>query len=196
MTRELLYQLKFLSEADKLKTIYRQTLIVDESREETAAEHSWHFALMAMTLFEHCALPGVNLDRVIIMALVHDLVELYAGDTPAYGDTTDEDKATREQEAADRLFSLLTQSQADEYRALWEEFEEMTTPDAMYAAAIDRFQPHFNNYLTNGHAWVKFNVTADKVYQRMAPIKTAMPALWEFVEHIIKDSREKGYIQP
>jgi len=196
MTQKLSNQLKFLSEADKLKSIYRQTLITDKSREETSAEHSWHFALMAMTLFEYCALSDVSLDRVIKMALVHDLVELYAGDTPAYAKVSPDDKAAREQEAADKLFSMLPQTQALEYRALWDEFEEMTTPDALYAAAIDRLQPHINNYLTNGHAWVKFNVTAEMVYKRMAPIKIAMPALWGFVESAIQESCEKGYIQP
>jgi len=203
MTDKLTNQLKFLSEADKLKSTYRQTLITDRSREETSAEHSWHFALMAMTLFEYCALPGVDLDRVIKMALIHDLVELYAGDTPAYAETVLEDKAAREQEAADKIFSFLPKNQADDYRVIWEEFEEMTTPDALYAAAIDRLQPHINNYLTDGHAWAKFNnvrtrdsVTLEKVYKRMEPVKKAMPTLWEYVEYIIHDSLEKGYIIP
>jgi len=189
-------QIKFLSEADKLKSVYRQTLITDKSREETSAEHSWHFALMAMTLFEYNVLPGVDLDRVIKMALVHDLVELYAGDTPAFADTIPEDKAAQEKEAADKLFALLSSEQAANYRTLWEEFEEMTTPDAKYAAAVDRLQPLISNYLTNGHSWVKFKVTAKRVYARMAPIKTAMPALWEVVEYVVQDSCDKGYIIP
>ncbi|MCL2360554.1 MAG: HD domain-containing protein [Defluviitaleaceae bacterium] len=196
MTQKLTNQLKFLSEADKLKTVYRQTLITDKHREETSAEHSWHFALMAMTLFEYCVLPDVDLDRVIKMALIHDLVELYAGDTPAYSDWVPEDKLTQEKEAADKLFSLLPKPLADEYRALWDEFEEMNTNDAKYAAAVDRLQPHLNNYQTEGHAWTKWDATADKVYKRMAPIKTAMPIVWEYVEYIIKDSCEKGYIIP
>jgi len=200
---KLVNQLKFLSEADKLKSIYRQTLITDKSREETSAEHSWHFALMAMTLFEYCVLPDVDLDKVIKMALLHDLVEMYAGDTPAYMDVAPEDKLTKEKEAADKIFSLLPQTQSKEYRDLWDEFEEMATSNAIYAAAIDRLQPHINNYLTDGHAWIKFNnvrtrdsVTIDKVYKRMAPVKVAMPVLWEYVEYIIKDSCEKGYIIP
>jgi len=196
MTEKLANQLKFLTEADKLKTIYRQTLITDKSREETSAEHSWHFALMTMTLFEHCALPDVSIDRVIKMALVHDLVELYAGDTPAYANVSIEDKLAREQEAADKLFSLLPKAQAEEYRALWDEFEEMTTPDAIYAAAVDRLQPLINNYLTDGHAWTKFNVTAEMVFKRMAPIKIAIPALWDYVENVVKDCCKKGYLKP
>ena len=195
MTEKLTNQIKFISEADKLKGVYRQTLITDKSREETSAEHSWHFALIAMTLFEYCQIPGVDLDRVIKMALVHDLVELYAGDTPAFADTTPEDKSSKEQEAADILFAMLPKAQAAEYRALWEEFEEMATPDAKYAAAVDRFGPLLSNYLTDGHSWVKFNVTADMVYRRMAPIKVAMPVVWEFVEYVINDSCKKGYIK-
>jgi len=196
VTEKLSNQIKFLSEADKLKSIYRQTLVTDKSREETSAEHSWHFALMAMTLFEHCAIPGVSLDRVIKMALVHDLVEIHAGDTPAFADSCKEDKAAQEKEAADKLFGLLPDAQATEYRALWEEFEEMATPDAMYAAAIDRIGPLISNYLTDGHSWVKFKVTAERVYARMEPIRVAMPALWAFVEHVVQDSVRKGYVLP
>jgi len=196
MTKRLANQIKFLSEADKLKATYRQTLIAGKSREENSAEHSWHFALMAMTLFEYCAIPNVCLDRVIKMAIVHDLVELYAGDTPAFADTIPDDKVAQEKEAADKLFALLPEAQAAEYRALWEEFEEMLTPDARYAAAVDRFQPLLSNYITDGHSWIKFNVTADRVYKRMAPIKTAMPEIWAFVEYVIRDSCEKGYIIP
>ncbi|MCL2572737.1 MAG: HD domain-containing protein [Defluviitaleaceae bacterium] len=195
MTPKLASQIKFITEADKLKSIYRQTLITDKSRNETSAEHSWHLALMAMTLIEYSANP-VDLDRVIKMAIVHDLVELYAGDTPAFADTIPEDKLAEEQAAADKLFALLPADQAAEYRGLWEEFDEMKTPDAMYAAAVDRVQPLLSNHLTNGHSWVKFNVDAARVYKRMEPIKTAIPALWELVESVISEGVEKGYIRP
>ncbi|MDR2899168.1 MAG: HD domain-containing protein [Clostridiales bacterium] len=194
MTDRLNGQLKFLIESDKMKNVTRQTLLADKSREETDAEHSWHFALMAMTLFEYCGLDGVNIDRVIRMALVHDLVEVYAGDTFAYDAVGYEDKNQREKEAADRLFSLLPADIGTQYRSLWEEFELMDTPDAKYAAAIDRFQPFLNNYLTNGHSWAKHGVTADKIYKRMEPVRTALPELWTFVEFVIQDSCEKGYV--
>lgn len=194
MTERLKGQLKFLTEADKMKNVTRQTLLADKSREETDAEHSWHFALMAMTLFEYCGIDGVNLDRVIRMAIVHDLVEIYAGDTFAYDAKGYEDKRERELQAADRLFSTLPDGLSNEYRALWEEFDRMDTPDSQYAAAIDRFQPFLNNYLTQGHTWVKHKVTADKVCSRMAPIQTALPEIWEFVEHVIEDSINKGYL--
>jgi len=195
MTEKLKNQLQFLTEADKMKNIARQTLLADKSREETDAEHSWHFALMAMTLFEYCGIDGVNLDRVIKMALVHDLIEIYAGDTFAYDAQGNESKEQREQDAADKLFALLPDKQAAEYRSLWEEFDGMETPDARYAAAVDRFQPFLNNYLTQGHTWVKHGVAAAQVYKRMTPVQAALPALWEFVEFVIRDSMEKGYLK-
>jgi len=137
----------------------------------------------------------VDIDRVIRMALVHDLVEIYAGDTFAYDVQGNESKEAREKDAADNLFAMLPDKQAAEYRTLWEEFDRMETPDAMYASAIDRFQPFLSNYLTDGHTWVKHGVSVEQVYQRMAPIKTALPELWEFVEYVIRDSCEKGYIK-
>ena len=195
MIDKLKKQLQFLSEADKMKTVLRQTLILDKSRRENDAEHSWHFALMAMTLFEYVGFDGVDINRVIKMAILHDMIEIYAGDTFAYDVTGNKSKDEREKEAADKLFSLLPNEQAKEYRTLWEEFEHMETPDAIYAAAVDRLQPFINNYQTDGHSWVKYGISADQVYERMAPVKTAIPALWEFVEFVIRDSCEKGYIK-
>ena len=194
MTEKLTNHIKFITESDKLKSIYRQTLITDKSREETSAEHSWHIALMAMTLYEYCTIPDVDLTRVIKMAIVHDLVEVYAGDTPAFESVDKEAKLANEQEAADKLFALLPDAQAQEYRALWEEFDAMSTPDAIFAAAVDRLQPFLSNHLTDGHTWVKFGVSLDMVYKRIAPVKTALPALWPFVEETIQDACNKGYI--
>ena len=196
MTDKLKGQLKFLSEADKMKNIFRQTRLADRSREENDAEHSWHFALTAMTLFEYCEIEGVNIDRVIKMALVHDLVEIYAGDTFAYDEKGNESKEDREKESADKLFSLLPNEQAVEYRTLWEEFDLMKTPDAIYASAIDRLQSHHNIHLSGGYTWEKHKVTEDKIYKRMAPVKIALPRLWEFVELTINEGLEKGYIKP
>lgn len=189
-------QLTFLTQVDKMKNILRQTLLADGSRRETDAEHSWHFALMAMVLYEYCALPHVDLNRVLKMALVHDLVEIYAGDTFCYDQAANQDKALREKESADRLFALLPEDQGVEYRKLWEEFDAMETSDARYAAAIDRLQPLINNLLTEGHTWKLGNVAAVQVYERMDPIRTAAPALWPFVEKSIQESVEKGYLCP
>ncbi|MCL2165271.1 MAG: HD domain-containing protein [Oscillospiraceae bacterium] len=194
MTDRLKNQLQFLIETDKMKSILRETLISDGSRRENNAEHSWHFALMAMTLFEYAGADGIDLSKVLKMAILHDLVEIYAGDTFAYDDEGNESKEDRENDAADKLFSMLPDNQAKEYRKLWEEFDRMATPDACYAAAIDRLQPFLNNYITGGHTWVKYKVPADKIYKRMAPVKTALPQLWEFVERVIREDCEKGYI--
>jgi len=196
MTEKLKGQLHFLSEADKMKSIFRQTRLADRSRQENDAEHSWHFALTAMTLYEYCDIEGVDLDRVIKMALVHDLVEIYAGDTFAYDVKGNESKEEREKESASKLFSLLSAKQAAEYRSLWEEFDQMETPDAIYASAIDRLQSHHNIHLSGGYTWEKHEVTADKIYNRMKPVKTALPELWEFVEHTVNKGLEKGYIKP
>ena len=195
MTERLENQLRFIYEADKLKNIARQTLIADKSRPETDAEHSWHFALIAMVLYEYRGYDGVDIDRVIKMALVHDLVEIYAGDTFAYDAEGYESKQKRESEAADRLYALLPAGQAAEYRALWEEFECMETPDAMYANAVDRLQPFINNHLTDGYTWVRHGVLEEQILKRMALLKDALPALWEYVEYVIADSRKKGYIK-
>ena len=196
MIEKLEQQLKFLAEADKMKNILRQTMLSDRSRQETDAEHSWHFALTAMTLYEYCGIEGVDINRVIKMALVHDLVEIYAGDTFAYDAKGYESKEEREMEAADKLFSLLPTEQATEYRALWEEFDGMDTPDAIYASAIDRLQSLHNIHLSGGYTWEKHGITADKIYKRMTPIKTALPDLWGFVEYTINEGLEKGYIRP
>lgn len=188
-------QLQFLIEVDKMKTILRQTLLVDQSRRENDAEHSWHFALMAMILYEYADQNKVNLLRVLKMALIHDLVEVYAGDTFAYDEAGYETKESREKAAAQKLFGMLPGDQTKDIRELWEEFDKMETPDSKYAAAIDRLQPFVNNYLTEGHTWKKGNVTSDKVYKRMELVRQGMPELWEYVEKTIQDSIEKGYLK-
>ena len=188
-------QLKFLIEIDKLKTVKRMNLIADGTRRENDAEHSWHFAMMALIFYEYAYSPVVNLDRVIKMGLVHDLVEIYAGDTFCYDEEGAKDKAQRETVAADRLFSLLPDDQAKEYRALWEEFDLMETPDAIYAAAIDRFQPFLNNSVTDWHTWSLTDVTKSKVYKRMEIVKRGMPELWCFVEELITQAIKDGRLR-
>ncbi|MCI8497173.1 MAG: HD domain-containing protein [Clostridiales bacterium] len=188
-------QLQFLIEADKMKTILRQTMLTDKSRRENDAEHSWHFALTAMVLFEYAHSPEVDQLRVLRMALVHDLVEIYAGDTFLYDDKANEDKEERERAAADRLFGMLPQDQGAEYRALWEEFDAAQTADAVYAGAIDRIQPLLNNYMVQGYTWKKGNVHSGQVLERMQPIKKGIPEVWPVIEFIIEDSVKKGYLQ-
>lgn len=195
MTEKLKNQLKFLAIADDMKQIFRQTTLIDGSRYENDAEHSWHFALMAMTLFEYCTLDDLNIDRVIKMAILHDLVEVFAGDTPAQDIVANIGKEDRERDAADRLFALLPDNQAQEYRSLWEEFDAMETSDAIYASAIDRLQSFYLIHLSDtGSAWVTFNATAERTRARMLPVKTAIPSLWEWVENAIEANITKGFL--
>ena len=188
-------QMRFLVEVDKMKSVYRRTILIDKTRRESDAEHSWHFALMAMLLAEYADPEKVDCARVIRMALVHDLIEIYAGNTFAYDVQGNQDKRQRETEAADKLFALLPEDQAAEIRALWEEFDAMETPDAQYAAAIDRLQPFLNNYLTQGHTWGLGGVKSAQVYERMDPIRVALPEVWPFVDKMIQESIEKGYLE-
>ncbi len=184
----------FCVEIDKMKSVYRRTLLTDKTRHETDAEHSWHLATMVM-LFRDYAQNDVNIDRCVKMALVHDLVEIYAGDTFAYDEVGYQDKEKREKEAADKLFAQLPNGQGAEYRSLWEEFDREETPDAIYTCALDRLQPLLNNYNTDGHTWKDGTVTKPKVLKRMEKIKKAMPPLWKKVEFMLNDSVEKGILK-
>ena len=195
-TDRLEQQLSFLIECDKMKKILRRTVLMDSSRRENDAEHSWHFALMAMTLLEYAGNKDLDTYKVLRMALVHDLIEIYAGDTFAYDPKGHSDKYERETAAADKLFSLLPEDQGKEFRSLWEEFDAMETPEAQYAASIDRFQPFLHNYRTQGYTWKEGNVHYTQVYERMEILRTAMPALWPTVLNMMQDSVEKGYLLP
>lgn len=189
--------MEFLVKIDQMKTILRRNLVADGSKREDDAEHSWHLAMMAMVLQEYAAeREEIDFDRVLRMALVHDLVEVFAGDTFCYDKEGNLSKAQRELEAADRLFGMLPEEQGKEYRSLWEEFDQMQTPDSRYAAAIDRLQPFVLNYLTNGHTWKLGNVDQAQVYQRIGPVKTALPEIWDSVVWMIQDATQKGLIRP
>lgn len=191
----LTQQLAFLVEADRLKTILRRTSLVGEERKENTAEHSWHFALMALTLAEHAVEP-IDLTRVLKIALIHDLVEIDAGDSFVYDTAAMEDKAEREQAAAERIFGLLPPDQAAEYRALWDEFEEQETPEAKFAAAVDRVCGMMPNYKNQGGSWKEHAVTARQVTQRNEPIGKGAPAVWEVTQGWIAEAVEKGWITP
>ena len=193
MSNRLKKQINFLLEADKMKNILRQTLTISDRRRENDAEHSWHFALMAFVLSEYAS-EDVDINRVIKMALVHDLVEIYAGDTYAYDIDNNKTKAEREKSAADKLFSMLPDNQRDEIRGLWEEFDAENTPDACFAAAIDRLQPMLNNYYTEGQSWRNNKVESAFVYKRMEPIRRASERLWQFAACLIDDAVKKGWI--
>lgn len=195
MNDTLSKQLSFLVEIDKMKTIYRQSMIIDGSRRENDAEHSWHFALMALTLFEYCDCKDVNIDRVVKMALIHDLVEIYAGDTFAYDEIENIGKLDRENKAAEKLFSMLPIQQGKEYKELWEEFEAGITPDSKYANAIDKLHPFMMNYYSKGLTWKSHDISASMVQKRMKYVKEVMPSITTFIDEVIEDSIHKGYLK-
>src|SRR5690554_4376193 len=155
--------IQFILELDKMKSILRQTTLIDGSRRENDAEHSWHIAVMAMVLKEY-ADKKIDICKVIKMLLVHDLVEIYAGDTFCYDVEANKDKKERELKAADRIFGMLEEDKGKELRSLWEEFEEMKTKEAIFAASMDRLQPFFNNYYSGGGTWKKFRVSKGEIY--------------------------------
>ena len=187
-------QLKFSAEIDKMTGIIRRTSLIDRSRRENDAEHSWHIATMAM-LFEEYAKEPVNVPRAVEMCVVHDLIEIYAGDTFAYDVKANEDKAEREKEAADKLFSQLPQEQGKMIRSLWEEFDTMETPDAKYAACMDRLQPFMHNSLTDGFTWVESGTNRKVVEKRMAVIKDFMPEVYEWIEANIDRAIAMGWLK-
>jgi len=194
MNKELEGRLLFLKEVDALKNVIRQNKLVDASRYENVAEHSWHFALSAMTLFDYCVLPDVDLNKVIKMALVHDLVEIYAGDTPAYADVAKVDISAQEEEAAKKLFSMLPQEQGQEYLDLWLEFEAKETNDSLYANANDRFQAAYISYLSGNENWKNQSVTKEKFLNRMGLVESVMPDLWPYVLFILQEAIDRGTV--
>jgi putative hydrolase of HD superfamily len=187
-------QLRFVVEIDKLKRVLRQTTLMDATRNENSAEHSWHLALMAVLLAEYSSQP-VDLARVVRMVLVHDLVEIDAGDTFCYDADANLDKLERESRAAERVFGLLPGDQGAERKGMWEEFEEMETPEARFANALDRLQPLLHNLHNGGGTWRIHGVAREQVLARMRPIGVAMPELWPFVENALARAAEEGWVR-
>jgi putative hydrolase of HD superfamily len=193
MDSDLRKQLSFSLEIDKLKTILRQTLLTDSSRQENTAEHSWHLGILAFLLAER-APEKIDVLRTVKMCLVHDIVEIDAGDTFAYDAAGYQDKEAREQQAATRIFGLLPEKQAAELRALWDEFEDAATPESRYANALDRLQPLLNNWKTEGGTWRIHKIRRSQVYKRMDPVRTGLPDAWPMVVSIIEEATAKGWI--
>jgi len=180
MSDRISQQLAFLVEADKLKSVLRGTTLNDGSRNENTAEHSWHIALYALVMAEHATKP-VNVDRVIKMLLLHDLVEIDAGDVPIHSAAARDAAAqdAQEQAAADRIFALLPTDQSKEFRALWDEFEAAGTDDAIFAKSIDRVQPVIANLESGGGSWHEYNVTAEHLETRVGvKVKRGAPKIW------------------
>ncbi|MCX8224724.1 MAG: HD domain-containing protein [Sulfitobacter sp.] len=180
MTQRLEQQIAFLNEADKLKSVMRGTLLCDGSRSENSAEHSWHLTLYALVLADQAG-PDVDMIRVIKMLILHDIVEIDAGDNPIFGSYDASDMEAQEQAAADRIFGLLPKDLRDDLRAAWEEFEANRTPTAQFAKSLDRFQPPMQNLAAGGGSWIDYNVTHDQFVEKVGmKIESGAPGLWEY----------------
>ena len=187
-------QLAFLLEMDKMKNIYRQTYVLHEDRKENDAEHAWHLAMLALVLSEYANEP-VDLKTVLATVLIHDVVEIDAGDTYAYDAAGNATKAEREQKAADRLFGLLPPDQGAEMRRLWEEFEAGSTPEARFAAALDRIQPLLLNYTKGGLSWKKHGTRRSQVEGRMQPICDGSGQLGALAAAVIQSAASEGLLK-
>jgi len=181
-------QINFIIEIDKLKHVLRQTILMDRSRRENSAEHSWHIALTVLLLSEYADDPQVDMFRVMKMLLVHDIVEIDAGDTYCYDDLGRQDQNRREERAAERIFRILPPDQAGSLRALWEEFEKRETPESKFANALDRLQPFLHNYFTEGQTWQANDIHSRQVVARMQPVEKGSSFLWEYIRALIDDA--------
>lgn len=186
-------QLEFVVEIDKLKGVLRETPLIDRSRRENDAEHSWELAVMAVVLAEYAGSP-IDLPRVVTMLLIHDIVEIDAGDTFLYADEKTTTKSAREQRAADRLFDLLPEDQAVQLRQLWDEFEELKTPESRFAKALDRLQPLLHNYHSRGGTWQQPGVDYARVCDRKKVIGLGSPALWAYARELLKRAVDEGIL--
>lgn len=186
-------QMEFLLELDKLKSVQRRNYLADGSRREDDAEHSWYFAVAAMLLAEHAAEP-IDAMRVVRMALVHDVVEIDAGDTFIYDEAAKRGQAEREERAAARIFGLLPEDQARELLALWHEFEGNATAEARYARAIDRIVAVILNHASAGKAWKEHEVPKQKILAINERIAAGSPVLWSHVRELIEDAARRGFI--
>ena len=196
MTEERLQrQLNFILEIDKLKGVLRQSYLVGADRRENSAEHSWHVAVMAVVLAEHANAP-VDVGRVVTMLLVHDIVEVDAGDTYVYDPAGGADKGERESRAAARLFGLLPPDQAAELRALWQEFEAAESADARFAAALDRLMPVLHNVHTGGRSWREHGITAEQVIGRNRRIAEGSEELWRHARTLLEGAVAAGSLAP
>ena len=187
-------QIAFILEADKEKNILRQTHISGHTRQENDAEHAWHMALMMFLLREYAKEP-FDLARAMMMAIIHDIVEIDAGDTYAYDEVAKQSQKEREEKAAERIFGLLPDDQREELFALFSEFEEGKTPEARFACAMDRLQPLLLNDINGGIEWKKHGVTQEQVIKRQEKTQEASPSLWAFSKTIIDKNVKNGNIK-
>jgi len=188
-------QVDFILEIDKAKQILRNTILIDASRKENDAEHSWHMAVAAMALVEYADSKSLDMLKVFKMILLHDVVEIDAGDVFAYGNVDWQAKAEKERKAAERIFGLLPENQAKEFMSIWNEYENCETEESRFAQAMDSFMPILHNYKTKGLQWQRLGVTSDKVLLKNRRIEKGSKVLWEYIQKIVKDAVEKGYLK-
>ena len=193
-TNDLLKQVAFIKEIDKLKYIQRRTRLFQSDRHENDAEHSWHLAMMALVLAGHSDKP-VNILKVIQMVLIHDLVEIDAGDTFIYDTSKNHTNTDEELLAAKRIFGLLPEKQGQEFIAIWEEFEAGNTDEAKFARAMDRFEPLLQNTSNNGGTWAEYDVEYHTVYNKKKAIKDGSASIWSYAERLLNESVEKGILR-
>ena len=187
-------QIRFIVEIDKVKNIFRQTYLADARRKENDAEHSWHIALMAYLLQEYAEKP-VDVSKAMLMVLIHDLVEIDAGDTYAYDDAGAETKRAREEAAADRIFGLLPEDQGKYFRELWEEFEAYESPEGKYAHLLDNFQPLLLNDASGGLSWKEHQVRKSQIYKRNEKIEETSETIWNCMKEIVQKHIECGHVE-
>ena len=190
----LLQQISFIKEIDKLKYIQRRTKLLNSDRNENDAEHSWHLAMMTIVLAEHSDLP-IDILKVLKMVLIHDIVEIDAGDTFIYDTAKSHLNTDQERIAAKRIFGMLPKEQADDLISLWEEFESGQTNEAKFARSVDRLEPLLQNVSNNGGTWTEFGVDYNKVYEKKKVIKDGSNSLWTYAEDLINQSVEKGILR-
>ncbi len=193
-TDNLLKQIAFIKEIDKLKFIQRKTKLFNSDRHENDAEHSWHLAMMTIVLAEHSDKP-IDVLKVLKMVLIHDIVEIDAGDIFLYDSTQSHTNTEAELIAAKRIFGLLPIGQAEEFIAIWKEFEEGATDEAKFAMSMDRFEPLLQNTSNNGGTWEEFNVPYQKVYEKKKAIKNGSSVIWDYAENLINESVDKGILK-
>ena len=194
MTDRLKKQLEFMLELDKMKNLYRQTYVLHEDRKENDAEHSWHLAVLAFLLAEYSN-EEINVSHVMKMVLLHDVVEIDAGDTYCYDQEGYKSKAEREEKAAQRIFGILPEDQKEEFYALWREFEDSKTPDARFAAVLDRIQPLLLNYTKYGISWKEHGIHKEQVLNRNKDYFSSSDELAEVIKGIIDDAAAKGWLK-
>lgn len=190
----LIRDVDFIVEMDKMKSVLRMTKLIGEEEREDDAQHSWHISIMAMILKEY-ADKEIDNYRVIKMLLIHDIVEIYAGDTFAYDKKGNEDKIEREEAAADKIFTMLSNGKGKELRQLWEEFEEGNTDEALFANALDRLQPILSNYYNGGGTWKTHDVAITSVYKRVEPIERISEKLWNFTCELLENACKEGKLR-